>query len=424
MLVTPTFFSIGHNDAYLRFQQPNYTTTTYTIQIRVSQIEFNVIPIGFENIIYGNAGDKITIKLNITEKDSVNFIENATVYYTWNFNNGYFNNIGNGIYELNLLLPRDYSGDYKMQIYISKEENIYRAIEYSFLIGIQPIEIPPILLWVFIIGLIVLSGTLGILSLRTYVIKPRKRKKQSELIEKVQVYKDIHNIQAVILIQRNSGIPIYSEETKIFRDDEDQGFMISGFIQAIIGFSEAFINKEFNEQKATDSAKKGMIELDFKQFQLLVYDYQAIRILLIIKERGSERLKKQLSLLAIALHAQYADKFQQFSGKINDIKSDIQFLLNQFLYIHYNGTFQIIKNNDYINSIIDSGELSKSERRLLNVIISITKIKKEFYLKNAIEVISEENKDKVLSALDTLIKKKLILSTYMANLNLNKENIN
>ncbi|MFX1586968.1 MAG: hypothetical protein ACFFC1_02330 [Promethearchaeota archaeon] len=418
ILVSASFFSVGPNYAYLRFEQYNYTTTTFLLQILVKQIEFGVTTIGFENVIYGNPGGQISIQLNITEQGTVNCIENATVYYKCNFSDGFFNEIGNGIYELNLNLPAVYSGNYQMNIFVSKEDSIYKTTRFSFLIEIREIEKPNILLWVIVVGLILLSGTLGILSLRTYVILPKKRKKEAEIMDKIQVYKDVNNIQALMIIQKESGLPIYTQEIGIFENDDDS-VMVAGFIQAITNFSDVVIKKEFNKYKNVKSGpeySKYIIELDFNIFQLLVCDYKVLRILLFLREKSSERLKKQLYLLTLALTSQHSEKLIKFVGNLSFIKNDIISLLNQLLFLHYNEKFKVNEDKEYVDAIINSGELKKMEKRLFNVILSIIKEKKEFNLKDPIELIHEKNEDVVLKALDTLIKKKIIISTFNVGL--------
>ena len=72
------------------------------------------------------------------------------------------------------------------------------------------------------------------------------RRKESELLSITQPFKDAWNIQAVILIHKESGLPMYSEELTIM-EDEDGSTLLSGFVQAITAFSEKFIEREFRD---------------------------------------------------------------------------------------------------------------------------------------------------------------------------------
>ncbi|MBA7548211.1 hypothetical protein ES705_40658 [subsurface metagenome] len=83
ILISTSTFSLGINYVYIRFQQDNYTTTTFSFQILVNQIEFDVQTIDFQDSIEVNTGEKIQIRINLTEFGTMNFIENATISYSW-----------------------------------------------------------------------------------------------------------------------------------------------------------------------------------------------------------------------------------------------------------------------------------------------------------------------------------------------------
>ena len=133
-----------------------------------------------------------------------------------------------------------------------------------------------------------------------------------------------------------------------------------------------------------------IIDLDFKFFQLLVCDYDTIRILIILKSAASERLKKQLYLLAVTINSKFGDKFRAFTGVVGHIQEELQDLFNQFLFLHYSKTFEISLNKKYLNSILESGELTRMEIRLVNVIKSISKNNKLFTVKEAVDLIEEK----------------------------------
>ena len=97
-------------------------------------------------------------------------------------------------------------------------------------------------------------------------------------------------------------------------------------------------------------------------------------------------------------------------------------LLNQFLFLHYNRSFEITSNQNYLQSVKESDDLSKLEIRLINVISSMTKIKKLFTLRGVIDLIEEKNEDNVLEALNSLILRKVIISPYSTKLYQKKEN--
>ncbi|MFX0048718.1 MAG: hypothetical protein ACFE8G_11200, partial [Candidatus Hermodarchaeota archaeon] len=423
IIISTSLFTIGPNYVYLRFEQNNYTTTIFAFQIFVNQVEINVETIDFEGLISGVPGGSVLIRLNLTESGSSNFIENATVFYSWNFGAGYFNYLGNGIYENKLSLPSGFEGNYNFKIIISKEGVLYKTKEFAFFIEIRQLEGPNIIIWIIIISLIAIVGILGALSLRSYVIIPKRREREAELLGKIQVYKDVWNIRAVVVIHRKSGLPVFSKDISIMEKGQDS-FLISGFVQAITAFSESFVEKEFRaySKLATDyEYLKSIIDLDFKFFQLLVCDHETVRVLVVLRDEASERLKKQIYLLANALHSQFGEEFRNFSGTLNHLYKPLDEYLNKFLFLYFNNSFEMTPNKNYLNSLIESGELTKLEKRLINVITSMTKIKKQFTLREAIELIDEVNEDLVLEAINTLILQKLILSPYSSKLVQKKE---
>ncbi|MCK4383642.1 MAG: hypothetical protein KAW66_10140, partial [Candidatus Lokiarchaeota archaeon] len=418
ILISTSSFSIGPNYAYLRFQQNNYTTSIFTFQVLVNQIEININTPDFEGLISGAPGETVSIKLNLTEAGSTYYIENATVIYSWNFGAGYFTEIGNGIYELKLPLPTGFEGSYDLELIISKEGVIYKSKEFTLFIDIQLVEGPNLFIWIIIFVLVAIIGILGMLSLRSYVILPRRRERETNLKSKIQVYRDVWNIRAVILIHRESGLPIYSEEIAVTNMDHDST-LISGFIQAITAFSETFVREEVKTYKklAMDyEYLKTIIDLDFKFFQLLVCDYETIRVLLILRDSASERLKKQLYLLALTLHMQFSEELRAFVGSLKTTDKELQEIINQFLFLHYNREFNFTPNKNYYKSLLESGELTNLERRIINVILSMTKTNKSFELKGAIRLIEEENEDLVLEAFNSLIQRNLIISPYSPKL--------
>ncbi|MFX0009792.1 MAG: hypothetical protein ACFE9R_05710, partial [Candidatus Hermodarchaeota archaeon] len=392
--------------------------------ILVNQIEINVDTLDFEGFIRASPGDSVIIQLNLTEEGSSSYVENATVFYSWIFGNGYFNYLGNGIYEKKLNIPSSVEGSFNFEIVISKGGGLYRTKEFSFFLEIVPGEGPnAFIMIIIIIGLTAIIGILGTLSLRNYVIIPRRRAREAELLSKIQVFKDVWNIRAVVIIHKESGLPVYSQEISIMEGEEDS-FLVSGFIQAITAFSEAFIKKEFrtyNKLTTDYEYLKSIIDLDFKFFQLVVCDYETVRVLVILREEASELLKKQLFALATAIDSQFGEEFKNFSGSLSHLNKSLKEYLNKFLFLHYNNSFEMTPNRDYLNSIIESGELTKLEKRLINVITSMTKIKKEFTLRGAIDLIHEKNEDLVLEALNTLILHKIIFSPYSPQIDQKKK---
>jgi hypothetical protein len=406
--------SISHYTALIKLERIGYADAFKSVTITVNQIEFDVQTIDFQDSIEVNSGEKTQIRINLTEIGTMEFIENATISYSWDFGNGYFEEIGGGIYEVELDIPDNIRGSFKVSLIISTENILYKATQSSFLLVIIEPEFPVFIIWIIIIISAAIISILGILSLRAYVFLPMKKKRDLELQQRIQLFIDVWNIQAFLAIHKKSGLALYNKTISIFKNQNET--IISGFIQAISIFSESLVdgdtlvNRKSNIQ---DKYLKNVFELDFKYFYLLVCEYKAIRTILIVKERSSNRLRKQLYLLTVAIYKQFPEKLEHFNGSIAGIKDGISFLLNKFLFLYYYEPFSLTNNESYFNKIKNSGDLIAMETRIINVILSEFKSEKEFKLNTLIGSVHEENKDLVLDGIRSLIKRKILVSSHL-----------
>jgi len=408
-------FSLGVNYVYLRFQKENYSTTIFSFQILINQVEIQVKYIGFEDSIEAEIGETINITIQLLDPKTNISIEHAYVRYSWEYGIGTLNETEPGIYQVFIELPENLQGNFKFNLIITPENIIYKTTINSFIVVIRvPIvngsEFPNYLLWIIIGVLLIVASALGALSLRSYVFLPRKRRKEAELLSKTQRFKDLKNIQAIVVVHNLSGIPIYSKSYSILEKHKKELF--SGFIQAITTIGEEFIDKEINEIESTELEKgygiEKMIELDFKQFYCLIADKEDIRIVFILKERSSERLKSQISHLILALNLKLSNKLEDWDGSLDDFQILIPEILNEYFELYYKDSFIL---SDDINLITMKKErkLTKMEMRVINVVQSMSEDKKIADLNNIIELVSEENKDLIIEAIESLLRQKLII---------------
>jgi hypothetical protein len=399
--ISTSTFSLGINYIYIEFQQENFTTTTFSFQILVNQIEFDVQTIGFQDSIEVNIGEKILIRINLTEFGTKNFIENATISYSCDFGYGYFEEIGDGIYELELVIPENIRGNYKITLIILKEGTVYKTTQDSFILVIKEPELSIIWIWIILAISAAIVSVLGILSLRSYVFLPKKKKRDLELQQRIHIHK-------------KSGLALYNKTISIFKNQNET--IISGFIQAISIFSESLVDGDTlvnRKDYIQDKYLKNVFELNFKYFYLLICEYEAIRAILIIKERSSNRLRKQLNLLAVAIYEQFPEKLEHFDGSIAGIKDGIDVLLNQFLFLYYYEPFSLTNNELYFSKIKNSGDLTIMETRIINVILSEFRSEKVFKLNTLVGSVHEENKDLVIDGIRSLINKKILISSHL-----------
>lgn len=398
--------SIDTYVAIIKLEKPGFETAYKSISVFINRMDIEVHII--KDTIEASVGDTITIKINLTEPGTGIFIENASIFYSWDFGIGYFDYAINGTYELELDLRE--AGNYKMTLIILKEGSIYKTKEFSFFIVITTTPQPNYIMWVIIYGLLAGIGLLGVLSLRTYVILPYKRKKKAELLSKTQRYKDIRNIEAIVISNRESGLHMYSKSYYLIKDHQNE--LLSGFIQAISLISSEIVGKERLEEIIVSSDKvKGVekiIELDFKHFNFFISDYKDIRIIFILKDKASDRFKKKIAEFLASFDRKFPNKFKNWNGEINELSKVFPVLINKHFQLYFREEFKInpILDKDRITK---EEELSKMAVRLFNVIVSMTRTREDFHLEEALEMVHEKNKDKLIKALEELIGKEILI---------------
>lgn len=411
--ILPEYFSSGINFIYLRFEHPNYRTQTFGFEVLIDRIEFDVDIIGHGDsnpTIRAEIGGTLTLEIALIDIESSQPIENATVLYEWTYGVGSLEEVTPGVYRLSIKLPENLQGNFIFDIIVSKEGTVYKTTQSSFLLVIGEAEFPSFIIWIIILISAAIITALGIMSLRSYVILPRRRKKEAELLSRTQRFKDIENIQAIVAIHKDSGIPLYTKSYSILEKHKKEIF--AGFIQAIITVGEEMVGRrEQREEIVEDEKEDGsrrILELDFKYFYCLICDRQDLRIIFILTERASDRLKNQISDLSLGAMLELSEQIGNWDGAIHEFEEKFPPIVNNYIELSYKEPFTV-NSADFIARIRKEGDLSSMEIRILNVVYSIAKSKQEFKLETIFELIYEKNKDVVIDGIETLIQKKVII---------------
>jgi len=267
----------------------------------------------------------------------------------------------------------------------------------------------------FLVLIIIISAAvilvLGSLSIRSYVILPRKRRKEADLLTRTQGFKDMKNIQAIVVSHRLSGIPLYTKSYSLLEKQKKELF--SGFIQAITAIGEEIAGKRITADaenvKKTAGGIERLIELDFKYFYCLICDREEIRIVLVLQDRASEQLKEIITNLATSIILTHSDILSDWDGSIEIFEKEIPSIIDQYFNFFYKEGF-ILNNPQYIATMRKETEFSKMETRILNTIYSIAKNKSEFFLEDIVQTVHEDNKDLIIDSIETLLDKKIIIS--------------
>lgn len=111
----------------------------------------------------------------------------------------------------------------------------------------------------------------------------------------------------------------------------------------------------------------------------------------------------------MGLTLQLSQQIENWDGSLDMFESLIPPILENYIELFYKEPFAL-NNPQYIAQMKKILEITSMETRLLNVIYSMVKSKNNFYLDHLLDTIHEQNKDKVIDAIENLIDKKLIIT--------------
>ncbi|MFX0030830.1 MAG: hypothetical protein ACFE8B_16575, partial [Candidatus Hermodarchaeota archaeon] len=82
--------SIDTYTALIKMEKPGFETVYSSITVYINRIDIEVHTIDFEDSFEASIGETITIRINLTEAGKGIPIENASIFYSWEFGLGYF----------------------------------------------------------------------------------------------------------------------------------------------------------------------------------------------------------------------------------------------------------------------------------------------------------------------------------------------
>ncbi|MFX0083286.1 MAG: hypothetical protein ACFE94_16190 [Candidatus Hodarchaeota archaeon] len=307
--------------------------------------------------------------------------------------------------SIEILLADDFELDRKIIIAI---DDIYLTISYTVFIRESPQNY---LFWIILIILLVIIGILGSLSIRSYILLPRKQRQRNDLLLRTQKFKDAENIQGILLSHTTSGLPLFSKNYSELMIGKKELF--SGFIQAIslVG-KEISIRKNIHSKVLQRDVIDGIYdvtELDFKHFYCLISDIEELRTVLILNNKASKRLKQQLLNFGLSVYAKFSETLKNWDNDPAPFKTSIQNFLNNFFTLYYKDSFKlVIKRND-LEKLKKEYRLSRSDLKVLNEIFIISEEEKIFKLITLVERLSDRNEDLIIDSIEILISNNLII---------------
>jgi len=289
-------------------------------------------------------------------------------------------------------------------------DDVYLIISYTIFIEESPQDY---IFWIILTVLIIVIAILGSLSLRSYIILPRNIKKRNSVLLRTQKFKDAENIQGVLLIHNESGLPIYNKNySELLKGNNT---LFSGFIQAIsVVGEELTLKKKVGSKGFRKDVIDGVhdvIELDFKHFQCLISDLEELRTVLILNSKASKRLKRQILNFGLSVYAKFSERIKNWDHDLVQFKEDIPIFLNNYFNLHYKEFFRLTITRSDLDKTKKELRLSRNDLKVLKEVFKISEDNELFKLFTLIEEIGQFDDESIIDSIEALIRNNILKPT-------------
>jgi len=175
----------------------------------------------------------------------------------------------------------------------------------------------PLELILFIISVTIIAL---IASITGYILVKRNKRIKKEHRQMIfNKYRDILNLNYLILADKNSGLTIYEQP---FAGKNLDGTLISGFLQAIRAFGIELTDANEHSQS---------VKLDYQNSKILMSDFKNSRLILLMDENPSQNFLDSITNLLNDIEEKFGILLKDFHGDVTPFKG-IKDLLEQHLY--------------------------------------------------------------------------------------------
>jgi hypothetical protein len=230
--------------------------------------------------------------------------------------------------------------------------------------------------------------TIGILAAFVFIIHrgvivPKRRRKVEALKNLYQKLSDVENVQYIIILTSDGGVPCFS---KSLADVPINETLISGFLSAISSFGQEIGSK-------ITEGEGGLEELSYRQFKIILNEGKYTKVALLLLRRPSNSLKEKLKFFNHFFEEVYKEKLIDFSGEVFDDAPVTKMIEDIFeadlLYPH-----QIVetKVQDYLKS-----SLPNNVDKKIIVIARSEDFESNFYLRELINHLKTKGIEEIKS---------------------------
>ena len=141
------------------------------------------------------------------------------------------------------------------------------------------------------------DGTISVYKLR----KTKKEQKEQELIQK---FKDLINIEYLIVTDKVSSLDLFSQS---FKKKALDLTLVSGFLNAI---------RSFGIELTGSSEQSQVIKLEYQDSKIIMSEYKQFRLIFIMRDTPSNEFLEALRLITIEIDEKFGRFLIVFDGDI------------------------------------------------------------------------------------------------------------
>ncbi|MFW9874567.1 MAG: hypothetical protein ACFFG0_15790, partial [Candidatus Thorarchaeota archaeon] len=175
---------------------------------------------------------------------------------------------------------------------------------------------------IFVVGIILIGGS--VIGASSYAVINKIKKVQTKHRDKLRLIlercSDIMNVEYIIVLDKKSGIDVYSET---FGEKEIDATLISGFLQAIQNFGSEVLGR---------AKESRTFKVEYQKYIIIMTEFVYLRLIVIMKENPSRNFLYSIESLAYDIYKDYGILFEKFNGALEEFRG-IKKLLEQHLNI-------------------------------------------------------------------------------------------
>ena len=200
----------------------------------------------------------------------------------------------------------------------------------------------------FILGMVLIGGSVigGSSYITIKKVKTRHTDKLRLVFEKCS---DVMNLEYIIVLDKNSGIDVYSEA---FGEKKVDATLISGFLQAIQNFGSEVLGREKDSRT---------FKVEYRKSIIIMAEFVNLRLIVIMKESPTKNFLYAIESLAYDIYKDFGNVFDKFNGVLVEFRG-----IKKLLELHLKISLLYPLKINYTYKI----KLNSEEKEMMQKVIS------------------------------------------------------